>query len=304
MTEHWGVSVSSDGKKLLTLEWQNRSNIWKIPGGKSELAQPISRNIHANYRAIAVAPDGRIVYPSNEDADGNRDLWIMNADGTGEKKLTNKQGGNILPCVTRDGRYIIIASNRGDLKTYHIWRMNLDGSDPKQLTFGASERGPFCPPDPSFVYFHTGTPAQGMKVSRIGRVSIDGGEPEILTDYPSARSDISPDGRFIASTCIPEPKSKPKICIIPVEGGKPEKTFDLEQLSYLRWRPDGSAVTFTKTIDGVSNFWDQPVDGGPQTQFTNFAAEWVQLFQWSANGDLYCSRGYEIRDPIVITNFQ
>ncbi len=304
LIEHADVSLTNDGKKLVTVQWQNRINIWKIPGGKSELAAPISNSIHARYRAIALAPDGKIVFPSNEDSEGNRDIWIMNADGTGARRLTSKQGNNLLPCVAKDGKYIIVSSNRADRNSYHIWRMNIDGSDPRQLTFGKSERGPLCPPDPSMVYFHTGGPADGMQVGRIGRVSINGGKIEILTDYPTTRSDISPDGKHIVSVCKPDPKSPFKIGIIPIDGGKPIKTFELKQVSYLRWRPDGHAITFTRSFEDVSNFWEQPVDGGPQRQLTNFAAETIINFAWAASGDLFCSRGYEINDPIILTNFR
>ena len=36
---------------------------------------------------LSWTPDGRIVYVSQES--GNDDIWIMNADGTGRKRLTN-----------------------------------------------------------------------------------------------------------------------------------------------------------------------------------------------------------------------
>lgn len=304
LIEHQGVSISDDGTKLLTVQWQNRSNIWKIPGGRSEQAGPISHSVHARYRAFAIAPDGRIVFPSNDDSEGNRDIWIMNPDGTAARRLTKDQGNNLLPCITSDGRYIVVSSNRADSNSYHLWRMNIDGGEPRQLTFGKSERGPVCGPDPSVVYFHTGSPAQGMQVSRIGRISIEGGETTVLTNYPSTRSDVSPDGKYFASVCIPRPGSKISICIIPINGGSPAKTFELEQLSYLRWRPDGSAITFTKSIDGVSNFWEQPVGGGAQKQLTRFAAETITNFEWSGSGDLYCSRGYEINDPVLLSNFR
>jgi eukaryotic-like serine/threonine-protein kinase len=71
----------------------------------------------------AWAPDGRIVYES--DFDGNGDVLIMNQDGTGGKKLTSGPGWNSNPRVTPDGRYILFTSVRSGAP--QIWRMEIGG---------------------------------------------------------------------------------------------------------------------------------------------------------------------------------
>jgi hypothetical protein len=45
--------------------------------------------------------NGRIVYES--DFDGDRDVWMMNQDGTGRKNLTSGPGRDGYPRVTRGG---------------------------------------------------------------------------------------------------------------------------------------------------------------------------------------------------------
>ena len=57
--------------------------VWRVPGGKTEGASLLSNNIHSQFRYITLTPDGRIVFPSAGEADGTRDIWIMNSDGAG-----------------------------------------------------------------------------------------------------------------------------------------------------------------------------------------------------------------------------
>jgi serine/threonine protein kinase len=304
LNQYSGISLTENGDRLVTVQWQNRQNIWMVPKGRSEEARILTSNIHGQYRFIALAPDGRIVFPSNENAGDGRDIWIMDTDGSNARQLTSNAGGNILPCVTRDGRYILFASNRPDSKAYHIWRMNIDGTDPIQLTHGRAERGPRCPPDPRTVYYNSGGPGDGMQKSRLWKTTIGGEAAVQLTDYPVSWSDVSPDGKFIALN-FRERKGAPlELGIIPVTGGKPVKTFEMKQNSRIRWKPDGRAITYIRTENGVSNIWEQPVGGGTPRQLTNFTAELILGFDWSDEGNLVCSRGYEVRDPVIISNLK
>lgn len=56
----------------------------------------------------------------------NSEVWVMNADGTGEKNLTNDPDFDGWPAWSPDGSRIVFSSNRSD--TYQIYVMNADGS--------------------------------------------------------------------------------------------------------------------------------------------------------------------------------
>jgi Tol biopolymer transport system component len=306
LNQYAGISLTEKADRLLTIEWQNRQNIWRLPKGKSEDAQIVSNNIHAEYRFLALTPDDRVLFPSSENANGTRDIWLMNADGSGAKQLTANAGGNITPCATSDGRYVVFASNRGDAKTFHIWRINMDGTDPVQLTNGNGEKGPGCPPDPNTVFYLSGGPDVVVDKSRLWKTSINGGEATQLTDYPTGTPSISPDGRFIAFRFRFDQANPLKLGIVPITGGKPVKAFDvnLNGNLFVRWKPDGQAITFLKAENGAANIWEQPVNGGPARPATKFTAELILGFDWSRDGDLICARGYEARDPVLISNFR
>lgn len=292
------VSLTGDSNTLVTIRFEQRSNIWHLPLGKSEEARPVSNNVHALYRFIVSMPDGRIIYTSLEESSGGRNLWMMNADGGSVKQLTANAGDNILPCATGDGRYIVFSSNRADAKTFQIWRMNTDGTNPVQLTSGGrGARGPACSADGKTIVYTEGGPDSTIKQSKLWKISIDGGEPVRLTDYPSSWKDISPDGKFVAIRFLSE--GAIKLGIISMTG-KPVKVFDLKENTQIRWKPDGRSVTYIKD----SNIWEQPVEGGEPKQLTKFSDQAIYFFDWSKDGDLICTRGYEARDPVLISNFR
>jgi Tol biopolymer transport system component len=110
------------------------------------------------YNGVAWTNDGRITYTST--AGGSHDIWIMEADGTGQKQLTGATDGNanqnqLYQSVSPDGRYILFTSDRVS-GVPHIWRMDSNGGNLKQLTNGAGEGLQQVTPDGrSVVYFET-----------------------------------------------------------------------------------------------------------------------------------------------------
>ena len=75
--------------------------------------------------------EGKIAFTSLRD--GNEEIYVMNADGSDQTRLTyNPPYGNGCPCFSPDGTKIAFASKRdGD---YEIYVMNADGSNQTRLT--------------------------------------------------------------------------------------------------------------------------------------------------------------------------
>lgn len=72
----------------------------------------------------------------------------------------------------------------------------------------------------------------------------------------------------------------------------------------LRWTPDGRAICFLNTVNGVGNVWEQPVAGGPPRPVTHFTSEDIFGFDWSRDGRLALSRGTQPNDAVLIKNFR
>ena len=72
----------------------------------------------------------KIAFSSNRN--GNDDIYVMNADGSDQTRLTDNPANDFFPAWSPDGTRIAFSSNRdGDFETYV---MNADGSDQANLT--------------------------------------------------------------------------------------------------------------------------------------------------------------------------
>lgn len=83
-------------------------------------------------------------------------------------------------------------------------------------------------------------------------------------------SGMAPDGKLVAY--VRPSGAGPvswNISIIPFEGGPVLKSFDVTSDSrpVVRWTPDGRAIIYNLTyggvLSGVTNVWNQQLDGGP-----------------------------------------
>jgi Tol biopolymer transport system component len=73
----------------------------------------------------------------------------------------------------------------------------------------------------------------------------------------------------------------------------------------IRWTPDGRAVAFIDTREGVSNIWSMPLAGGPAHPLTDFKSDGIFWFDWSPDGKLLaCSRGQVTNDVVLISDFR
>ena len=148
----------------------------------------------------AFSPDGsRIAFASyrvDYDAGASQlvtDLWIMNADGTGQTRLTafDHSRDADSPQFSPDGASIVFAS------AFQIWIVGADGSNPQVL---ATEEDNFCPsfsPDGQQIVFASD---RDGAFSDVYLMNADGTSPQRLTTTGAGAGtpSFSPDGSHIA----------------------------------------------------------------------------------------------------------
>jgi Tol biopolymer transport system component len=297
-----GISLTSESRTLVASRFEMHTNMWAAPPGDPGQISQITFGGNHLYRRLAWTPDGRILFPS--DASGDREVWIMEADGTGQKQLTADGGFNELPAASPDGRYIVFTSSRTGKRT--IWRMNTDGSDPIQLTRGENDFGPQCSPDSRWVVYMSA--ASGKDT--VWKTTIDGGEAVQLTEERSNGPVVSPDGTRVACWWWSPPKSPPKIAVIPSAGGNPIMILDALPGAAaggiplpMRWTSDGQALIYCIRRNDISNIWSQPLIGGEPKRLTDFKSELIEGFDWSRDDRLLLSRGFTAREIVVIRDY-
>jgi len=82
------------------------------------------------------SPDGKkILFVS--DRDGDPDIYLMNADGSGLEQLTDEPGYDGGPFFSPDGDWIAYRTDRLKKDHLHIHVMRADGSDDMAITAGS-----------------------------------------------------------------------------------------------------------------------------------------------------------------------
>ncbi|MGH9929490.1 MAG: DPP IV N-terminal domain-containing protein, partial [Pyrinomonadaceae bacterium] len=304
--DYRSLSVSADSHTVAAVQIEQRDNLWFAPGNDATQTRQLTPGAgkYPVWRNFSWTPDGQIIYSSK--ASGNWDIWIMNADGSNQRQLTVDTNQDFGPVVTPDGNHIVFVSERAGAP--QLWRMEKDGSNQKQLTDGEADIFPNVTLDGKWVVYQ-------KRVSNgriISKVSLEGGAPVPLTDKLSLRTAVSPDGKLLACIYWSNQGEPAQFAVLPIEGGPPIKLFDVPSTvqvfpsttqipTTLQWTPDGRALAYIDTSDGVSNIWRQPIAGGPPTQLTRFNSELIFHFEWSRDGkQLALARGTVSSDVVLI----
>lgn len=142
----------------------------------------------------AWSPDGeRIAYGVRERR-GLGQIQIINADGSGQRQLTNVEGGASSPDWSPDGNKI--AFTGGQIPAPMVWVMGKNGENARPITEGSDAR---WSPDGKQLVFVRFAQSRGTKNS-IWIVNADGtGVKKVTEDLsPALEPRWAPDGKSIA----------------------------------------------------------------------------------------------------------
>ena len=286
------LDLTKDGKTLVSAETTQLSDVWLAPAGNPSQMRQITSGEAAGF-ALSLFPDGTIISRT-----AGFDIESIPAAGGNRTLLTPNTHHNFSPSACGDGRTIVYqASVEGRL---NIWRMDADGSNITRLTNGAYEYGPECSPDGKWLVY--------ASTNYIYRLPIEGGTPARLADNNFAGgARISPDGKYVAYLARGATISSPNIrTVVPSGGGRPVYAFTgVAGTGTGQWSPDGKAIEYLLTRNGVTNIWSQPITGGPPKQITNFTSGLIFSFAWSRDGkQLAMARGSRSSDIVLISNFR
>lgn len=203
--------------------------------------------------------------------DGNFEVYVMNADGSGQRRLTDDPAEDSAPSISPDGSAIVFISNRTG--NFELYAMGVDRSNLTRLTAtDADEAFPSWTPDGERVVFSTmsGTAAGGD----IWIMDAAGGNPRQLTNGVTAVFPVvTADGATIIYGISPRPGDYDVWAMsIDGTGAHPIAATDYREVG-ARPSPDGQQIVFAKAPNMASprNIYLMNIDGSnvrPLTQGT------------------------------------
>ncbi|HJZ82574.1 MAG TPA: hypothetical protein VKD91_19575, partial [Pyrinomonadaceae bacterium] len=303
------LGVTADNSTIVVSQTERHATVWLTPANTPDAAharQITTRGQQMNGESgLAWTPDGKLVYSSI--ASGNYDIWIMSADGTQQKQLTDDPDYDGGPLITPDGRHIVFYSARSD--NLNVWRMDIDGSNLTQLTHEQRLSAFDLTRDGKWIVYSVAD----RDTSVIRRVSIEGGTPMQIREAVNGDSVcVSPDGTVLAYfDASSQSQSTKQIVVAPISGSAPLRTFEApanlapgSATSFLSWSPDGRSLLYIGRSPGanVGGIWRQPLDGGPPTLFASFAPDAIFSFAFSRDGkQIAFARGSTTSDAVLIS---
>jgi imidazolonepropionase-like amidohydrolase/Tol biopolymer transport system component len=265
------VTVSPDGS---TLVFDMLGDIYSVPISGGE-ATALASGIEWNYQP-RFSPDGRRIAFVSDRAGGDN-LWIMNADGSDPRAVTDEAEHLVHnPAWSPDGQYLV--GRKGFYSTRsiaagEIWMFHHGGGNgvnlverPNGVSDQKNRSEPMFSPDGKYVYYAADTtPGRVWQYNKnsvgpvfsIQRVELESGRTSTLVSGPGGaiRPTPSPDGKSLAYL-----KRRPglvtQIMIKDLESGLEKLVYDgferdLQESSgsegnapAFAWMPDSRSITF------------------------------------------------------------
>jgi TolB protein len=240
----------------------------------------------------AWSPDGRMVAFRRGPSHAS-DVWVANADGSGERRLTTSPAGRYSsqPAWSPDGRIVFRSDRDGDPDT---WVMNADGSGQRVLLdLPGNQSYPTPSPDGRRIAYRSDADGD----AEIWVADIDGAAPRALTAnvlIDDSAPSWSPDGGRLAFERVAGGNTD--VYVMDDQGAAETRLTDGSALDEGPvFSPDGRSIVFTTERDGGnSEIYVMRADGSDQHALSPSPAK-EESPDWQAVG------GPVAREPAVIT---
>ena len=263
----WSANLMESGTRITTIT----ADFIPADALAADLLDPVS----IGYQP-GPAPTGRILIRRDIiTADMSEpEVFVINADGSGEINLSNSPGWDLGARWSPDGQRVVFSSERDG--NHDIYVINADGSGLTNLTNSPTgEGGPIWSPDGARILFDSDR--DGTNFSELYVMDADGSNvirlspPDITGNamWPA----WSPDGRRIAFG------SDAGVHVVNADGTGAAQITTTGSGGFLNWTPDGDRLIFASFQLGSSDIFAVNSDGSGLTNLTDHPADdsWPML---------------------------
>ena len=303
LSSYRGVSVTADGKKLVSRITEFTSGLFVAPADRPEDLRQLVGDPRDRIVGVETGADGEI-YFGRADGDGAYQIWRTSRDGEPPTQLTH-EGTWFSPTVSRDGSVRVGHQDTGD--TTRVWRLDPEtGQRLDVLLEGSEVWRTAVAPDGSWIVW-------GDEANELWRRDLPDGEPVRLAERVFDGPILSPDGTRIAYKRFRDR-----------EGGGGEATFEIVTTTgeavasveaemrpeeiLVGWHPSGAALVLDRWIGGRNNLWALALDGSGWSRITDYddgiqgilsGADWTPDGEW-----LVVVKGQLLNDAVLIEGFR
>lgn len=233
------------------------------------------------YTALAADSSGKVLFVSNRD--GNAQVYLMSANGSGQRALTVGPAENTEPAWSPDGKRIAFTSYRDG--NAEIYVMDADGANQKRLTNDRrSDNVPEWTADGRIVFR-----SMRDRNANFFVMDADGSNLKRITDdrLDKAPPRPSPDGSSIAFVAFSSEGDRHDIHIVGRDGsGLKNLTGGLSKDKKLApaWSADGKSITYVESKGYALNLRSIDVESGKVSKVTEDASATFANAVWSPDG--------------------
>ena len=287
--QYVSLTLSADKKTAATVQVKTAQSLDFLDAAGSNAKSPLAPL--QNVSSFDWESDGSLVI-----SDGARVMHVL-PDGTGQAVLVNDQNAAIIGVSACGADYLLVnwAFHAGTEGTT-IWRINKDGSNPRQLTPGPHDAYAACTADGKSVYYVE-------NLTDLMRVPIDGGAPAAVPEAKVkdafqilGKPGFSPDGSkmvlFLDCVDSPHQKTYDKLVVLDAPFTPASRTRLIDPVPNSTAvllvgavvTPDNKSLAHAFRDHGLEKIWLQPLDGSPGHALPGVAFARITDFHWSPDG--------------------
>jgi Tol biopolymer transport system component len=262
--------------KKVTLMWAQTPKALSLLATTASLAVVSGASSSTGVTSSAAPARTRIAFSSDRTLDGtsihgdripNFDIYVVNADGRAQRRLTRFTGVDDSPTWSPDGHRIAYASEDLD-ETSEIVVMEADGSHRRYLTDDYGRAPNWSPDGRKIVYEYLGPDLSPGGQSTIRVMDSDGrGDKQLTHGLYDYSPSWSPDGRKIVFSC--GIKGDQVICVMNADGsGRQVLVRTRGFATDPAWSPNGRTIAFSNKRNDASDIYVVDTGGGTQRRLT------------------------------------